>query len=476
MRSFFEGPTRAVARMARFRQDQSGNVAIVMALIAVVMMLSIGAAVDLGRWLHARDQTISAVDAAVLAGGRALQVNSKDQAAAIAAAQKYYIQNVTSRLPVTDDTVSFAVAPDGMGVVASGSAYIKTPFLQFAAIDKLALISRSQTQFSKSEIQVGGNGGQNVEISLILDVTGSMAGSKIVDLRDAAKKLVDIVIWEDQSEFYAKVAVIPYSMGVNVGTYAQKVRGSVSPGTCTSEGCNNFKFTNTYNQSKTFAISTCVSERKGSNAFTEVAPSTAPLGRNYPAPGNPCLSNQIVPLSSDKEALKTKISGLAASGSTAGHVGVAWGWYMLSPNFGYLWPSSMPAPYTDLKQLGPKGAPKLRKIAILMSDGEYNSAYCKGVISQDSTNGSGDAADHINCNAPNGSSFTQAGTLCTNMKKTGIEVFTIGFDIVNDQRARDLMTNCATDPSKVYMATDGEQLKQAFLDIALKLSSLYISK
>jgi hypothetical protein len=112
----------------------------------------------------------------------------------------------------------------------------------------------------------------------------------------------------------------------------------------------------------------------------------------------------------------------------------------------------------------------------LMSDGEYNSAYCKGVISQDSTTGSGDPADHINCNAPNGSSFSQAGTLCTNMKKTGIEVYTIGFDIVNDQRARDLMTNCATDSSKVYMATDGEQLKQAFLDIALKLSSLYISK
>ena len=67
-------------------------------------------------------------------------------------------------MPVVDDTVSFAVAPDGMGVVASGSAYIKTPFLQFASIDKLPLISPSQTQFSKSEIQVGGNGGENIEV------------------------------------------------------------------------------------------------------------------------------------------------------------------------------------------------------------------------------------------------------------------------------------------------------------------------
>ena len=34
--------------------------------MAVVLLLSIGAAVDIGRWLHARDQTVQAVDAAVL--------------------------------------------------------------------------------------------------------------------------------------------------------------------------------------------------------------------------------------------------------------------------------------------------------------------------------------------------------------------------------------------------------------------------
>src|SRR6185436_1297869 len=166
----FLGPMTGV--VGRFRNDASGNVAVVFALMAVVLMLAIGAAIDLGRWLHARDQTVSAVDAAVLAGGRALQTNNKDEAAAVAAAQKYYTQNVTGRLSVIDDTVSFAVAPDGMGVVASGSAYIKTPFLQFAAIDKLPLISNSQTQFSKSQIQVGGNGGENIEVALMLDVTG----------------------------------------------------------------------------------------------------------------------------------------------------------------------------------------------------------------------------------------------------------------------------------------------------------------
>jgi Flp pilus assembly protein TadG len=478
MRSFFEGPARASARMAGFRHDESGNVAIVMALIAVTMMLCIGAAVDLGRWLHARDQTVAAVDAAVLAGGRALQVNNTNEAAAVAAAQTYYTQNVTSRLPVVNDTVSFAIAPDGMGVVASGSAYIKTPFLQFASIDKLPLISPSQTQFSKSEIQVGGNGGQNIEVSLILDITGSMAGSKIADLKEAAKDLVNIIIWDNQTEFTSKVALVPYSMGVNVGNYATTVRGAVSSGTRTSPGYTNYTFTNKLNTSRTLPISTCVSERiSTANAYTDVGPSTAKVGLNYASPSNPCPAAKIIPLSSDKATLTSTIDGFNAAGSTAGQIGIAWGWYTLSPNWASVWPAGgKPAPYTDLTKLGPKGQPLLKKIAVLMTDGDFNTNYCNGVIAKDSGSGSGSDSDKINCNATNGDPFTQAEKLCANMKTAGITVYTVGFDVGNQAQAKSVMNKCATDAGKVYIADDGEQLKQAFRDIALKLSSLYISR
>ena len=49
--------------------------------------------------------------------------------------------------------------------------------------------------------------------------------------------------------------------------------------------------------------------------------------------------------------------------------------------------------------------PLLRKMVILMTDGEFNTAYCNGVISKDST--SGNASDRINCVAPNGNSFSR---------------------------------------------------------------------
>jgi hypothetical protein len=125
--------------------------------------------------------------------------------------------------------------------------------------------------------------------------------------------------------------------------------------------------------------------------------------------------------------------------------------------------------------LDSRGLPLLRKILILMTDGEYNSAYCKGVISQDSTSGSGSNTDHINCNAPNGQSFNQAESLCTNMKATGFIVYTIGFNIVDDQRARDLMSSCATDALHAYQASTGDELQQAFRDIAAKISALRLT-
>jgi len=53
---------------------------------------------------------------------------------------------------------------------------------------------------------------------------------------------------------------------------------------------------------------------------------------------------------------------------------------------------------------------------------------------------------------------------------------TVGFDVGNQAQAKSVMNKCATDAGKVYIADDGEQLKQAFRDIALKLSSLYISR
>ncbi len=167
-----------------------------------------------------------------------------------------------------------------------------------------------------------------------------------------------------------------------------------------------------------------------------------------------------MPLSSDKDALNAKVETLSASGGTAGHLGTAWAWYTLSPNFAALWSSdSKPEPY---------GTDNLRKIAILMTDGEYNTEYDSNGVRVGSV-GAGSAA--------NGSSTSQARALCTAMKTAGIVVYTIGFELGSKYSdSYKTLNQCASEPNKFYDAADGTKLKQAFRDIALKLSSLYLSK
>ncbi len=455
--------------LGRFGADRSGNVAIIYAMMAIVLMIAIGAAVDIGRWLHARDQTISAVDAAVLAGGRWLQTNQNDTAGAIATAQKFYAQNVSSRLPVTGDSITFAIGSDGMSMTASGTAYIQTPFLQFASIDKLPLLSTATTQFSQAQLAVGGNGGQNLEVAMMLDITGSMAGQKLTDLKTSATDLVNIVVWDDQSKFTSKVAIVPFSEDIRLPTTTaiNSARGTSLP--ATRSVTTDFGF---FQMTSTYYLSDCVVERTGTQKYTDAAPATGQYVMGHYTTNFTGTTTkkgvctvpagaEVMPLSSDKTALLAKINGLSAAGGTAGHLGTAWAWYMLSPNWSSLWSSSStPAAY---------GSANLEKIAILMTDGEYNTQY--------DSNGVAVNQNATTCpQAANGCSTAQARALCTAMKAKGIVVYTIGFQLGGNQTAIDTLNQCATEPGKFYTADDGSQLQQAFRDIALKLTSLYLSK
>lgn len=252
------------------------------------------------------------------------------------------------------------------------------------------------------------------------------------------------------------------SFGPNYGAFSSN--GSAW---CTTNGCQYLRFTNTSGSTRIHQISTCVSERT-TNPYTDAAPSTTLLGTNYPVSGNPCLSNTITPLTSTKSTLTTAITGFAASGSSGGHIGVAWGWYSISPNFSSIFTGTgTPASYT---------APHIKKVMILMTDGEYNSSYCNGVISQDSTSGSGSSSDHINCNAPNGNTYTQAKALCEAMKDEDVIIYTVGFQIPVDSSAEDLVEKCATDAGHVYLPANGTDLATAFAAIGADIAAMRISR
>lgn len=461
---------RAIHReLRRFRSDTSGATAVVFGLMAVVLFIFVGIGLDFARWSNARAQTMAALDSAVLAGARAVQTNGGNTTDALAVARVYYQQGTIDRLKLLTDTVNFKVDAAGTSISATGEASIATPLLSLVNIKSLPVVSLTGANSPTAILSVGENAKVNIEMSMILDMSGSMnEGSKLSDLKLAAQDLVDIIVWPNQSQYTSKVALIPYATAVNAGVYADAARGKPTPGSCRTLGCLVQSIINPYGVPLLYSLSSCVTERTGAHAFKDTDPKTAPVGPNYPSLNNPCSTEPVTPLTNDKDKLTKGIKALKAGGSTAGQVGVAWGWYTLSPKWADVFPAaSRPTEY---------GRTDVKKIAVLMTDGEYNSSYCKGVISQDSLNGSGSMYDKINCNALNGNAYDQSEKLCAAMKQSGVTIYTVGFNLINNANATSLMTNCASTPDSFYNAANGEEVRQSFRDIALKVSRIYLTQ
>jgi Flp pilus assembly protein TadG len=510
-------------RLNRFRTDDRGNVAMMFGLMAIAMFLVMGGAIDFGRWNHARQQSRSAMDAAVLAAAKQLQLDNTDVDGAVAVAQRFYNENVKTRMPLLTDTVSFESTKSNMAIRANGEAWIETTFLKLAGIEKLRVLDLTGADSSVAEISTGANNGQNLEVAMMLDITGSMAGDKLSDMKTAAKDLVDIVVWDNQSEYTSKVSLVPFSQAVNVGaTYfkaitnqntnstlssidpaktfapeapsltsrmlaaARSLAGFISPAHAGKKGKislgggngNGFNSGGSNGNGNSGGggggtsggdddgnsgggssqnYDPCVVERDGSNVFTDAAPGSGNYfdvydvakQNNWSTKDSECKPTNvtIMPLSNDKTALKAKIDTFVASGYTAGHIGTAFAWYTISPNWDGIWPaSSKPAPYDDANT---------KKIAVLMTDGVYNTSY------------NGSSA---------GTASEQAVSICTNMKAKGVEVYTVGFQLGGNQTAINTLASCATDADHAYNAEEGSELQQAFRDIALKISHLRLTQ
>ncbi len=508
----------------RLRRDRSGNVAMLFSLLLIPLVAMIGLAVDFGHVYKVTSHTQVALDAAALAAGRAAQLNSTNTVTQASAAASAYF-NQAKPTDVVSSTLQFSPNSSNTQFTVTATSWVKTPFLSVlnSLVHKNASVTApagcstngfgcvmvtatATSALCPSVACTGsGGGGSNVEISLMLDVTGSMCQpcTKIDAVKDAAKDLIDIVVWPDQSNFYSRVALAPFADAVNAGTtLAPLVRGTVTSGTqtitsaqMTNTAIQPTKQTITFPKASgsgtyTWQISTkCVTERIGNDAYTDTAPTgtSTYVGKGYFGNNDTSCSvassytdpeiNTIQPLTNDTAMLKRRIDKLQTGGSTAGQLGTAWAWYLLSPKWNTVLqqasPSSSPAaPYTDLTVLNAKGQPKLRKIAVLMTDGDYNINYCKGVEAKNS-----DQTPDINCNSENGKSLAQATSLCTAMKAPvsggKIEVFTVGFQV--SAAAKTFLTGCATDASHYYDATTEVALQAAFRDIALKISSLRLT-
>ena len=454
----------------RFRADQRGSVLPIFAIMVILMIVIFGAAVDISRSVNAREKLSYAIDAASLSVAATLSttVMTDDE---IEQALK---ESITANLDGAEfieaalDNLEFAVDSDAGTVAVSSSASLRSYFIDLGGYTRdhfgpqfLAFGANAQVSYSKFD----------VELALVVDVTGSMSGD-METLRKASKEVVDILLPADEEPEDAKVRIslVPYSQGVNLGLFANKVKGG-----------NHYP-----------VFGTCVTERQNyedySVQFTD-APfdyyedsDPPPLPTFFGGGSSRCSSTSaMVPLTDNRDILIPAITALTATGATAGQTGVAWGWYSLSPNYQDVWPSgSVGASYDDDETL---------KFAIIMTDGDNNSYYdfveqqercswtyrggrwryeCQMVdVNQWLEYGESEDYDNI--------SSTRQRALCAAMKDAGIEIFGVYFGSSDTSTGARNMKSCSSE-GNYYKASSSSGLINAFANIARKIQQIYMSK
>lgn len=477
----------AVQSSKAFAGDRRGGFAIMMAMVLGVLTLSAGYAINLAQLYNVRSSLRQALDAAVTSTARDITTGIIDLEDARDWVALFLEANGGSTSIEGEKFVLDGLSIDRAAGTVAAEAYVDVAlyFPLFGTPNERRVRSMSAAIYSDKKI----------EVVMMLDVTGSMEKKgnkdKIGDLRKAATNAVNALLADqDPKKPRVRVALVPYASGVNAGElssniYAQTSAASNVPPVAGSKllkdktGKDALPDFSTYKDIVADAFprpDTCTTERKdrdGNADLTAAGPETirtdkngkqyyALVNRDSRMSGtgmNACPAAKVIPLTADTATLLGAIGKFKANGYTAGAIGVQWAYYMLSPT----WISAVKgAGLGD----GPAAhnARKLSKVAILMTDGEFNTSFVGG----------------SEVNEQGGKSRSTAQNLCSNMKADGIEIFTIGFDLGNNETAaKAVLKNCASkDTSAVkhyHEASTGADLDNAFKEIIRNIERLALT-
>jgi Flp pilus assembly protein TadG len=452
----------------RLASDLHGNVAVIFALALVPTLLAVGAAVDYARAMSAQTALQNAADAAVLAAGASDKITDAEITALVN--QFLAGNNYDVRLKAVDAVTVTTTATGGIKVHVAGD--VGTTFMALAGFTTLDISANSGV--------IRGAGAAPLELALVLDTTKSMEGTKIDDLKTAAKNLANTVL---SSSTDAKVGVVPFSYYVNVGIanrnqpwmntpadytvpggtyveYPDKTGCTVTYGTCYSDGvpysCSTGETCTSWGDpvtkqwgDYTYKFWGCVGMRPAPD--TDVLDNA--LSDRYPGLLDTSCANELTDLTASKADITTAIDALGPWGETFIPNGLIWGWNLLDSA----------EPFTNSKTAAEITAKGGKKALVLMTDGA-------NTLSITGTAGFVGGCPSGDCSATD----TLTSQVCENIKASGIIVYTVLFD-VSDAKIEKMLQDCASDPANSYVAADGTALIASFNKIGKSLTSLRLS-
>ncbi|MGB9368005.1 MAG: pilus assembly protein [Xanthobacteraceae bacterium] len=390
------------------RADRSGNVAVIFGIAAIPVFGLVGAAVDYSRANSARTAMQVALDTAALTVAK--------EAANLTSAQvqnkaKKYFNAQFNHPEVKKLDITFTMVSNGPGdftVLAEATGFIDTSIAQVIGKKTIDLRANAQVRW----------GFKALELALALDNTGSMAAkNKMVELKSAVKLLFSILKTNSKVPGDTKIAVIPFSTVVNVGTEFVDAPWMSFDSTVTKANWTG-----------------CVADRDQPNDVKDAAPSGA--ATLFPAAQCGTLAKTL-PLTDNWDALNAMVDTMTPSGMTNVTIGMAWGWHALTQK----------EPFTQAQAV----KPDVDKVMILLTDGLNTQNRFTAVPSQIDA---------------------RTAAVCDNIKKNNIKLYTVRVIEGNVS----LLQGCATADNMFFDVQAASELKGVFASIAASLSGARLAK
>jgi Flp pilus assembly protein TadG len=190
---------------ALFSADDRGNVAMMFALSLFPMLAASGAAIDYSRLSSAQTKLQSALDAAVLAAAK--DVTIVDVSTLQSRVESFVRANTEG---LFKEPVSINMLASGVSDLSvKGRACIQLVFNGIVAAASSCVEVRTDAQRPTQNY---------IEVAMVLDNSGSMAGTKIDAAKQAATSFVNNLFSGSTDPQKIKISVVPFTLTVNAGS------------------------------------------------------------------------------------------------------------------------------------------------------------------------------------------------------------------------------------------------------------------
>lgn len=413
-----------------------GALSVAFAIAMPVVVGAAGFAVDLSMAHMVKQRLSNAIDSAALAA--AASAGGSSTAAIQSKVEQFFYKNYP--LDKIGATFDLKVSVSGDDITVSAKSRYDTSFAKFLGVDEMVVSAKTTVT---REIL-------GLEVAMVLDVTGSMStNNNIGALKTAATNFLNVLCSNSACSSLVKIGIVPFANTVNVGPYGL---GKNPSGSTYDTAFVNNPSNKSFNQSSSTQWWGCVLERSSPQDTQNEGSGWKWNMYNNSNGGinNGCNKSYVLPLTSVYGTIKAKITSLAASGNTLSNIGMVWGYRVLSPEA----PFREGAAWNDVT---------VKKVAILMTDGDNNIGGAYSAYGEWST-----------LKLTDRNLDTKLATTCQNMKNDGITIYTITFTSSIDTTTKGYFRNCASSTDKYYDAPSQTNLLNAFEQIARELSNIHI--